>query len=336
MEPNQKLDPGTYRETPNTTQKLNSSGLSPRNLIRTMKGDVAEAIKKQNETSVSIAIAEREKVEQARTKAFVSTQEQEKTTPTAPKRLGRVFIVVAFVLFIAIAIIVYLFILPKLKTVPVPAISIPTFGKPSNTAALVPTLPRVEPLAPSILPTQTEKRFNITKETPAKIFSVINTERGQGAPSLSIKNFYFAEEGTSSPSAISANRFLGFANIQTPEIITRSLEKPFMVGFFGEANGGTTPFMVFKVSGYDTGLAGMLEWEAGLPHLFETVFGSHAETTGVTPTKFHDAVISGRDARLLEILPGSGIAYAFANTNTIVISESTTSLAELLLLAEKN
>lgn len=336
MEPNQKLDTTGDKETPNTPQQLNNNETSPRNLIRTMKGDVAEAIKKQNETSVSIALAEKKKIEQVRAKASANAHEQGEVALTAPKRLGRVFIVVTLVLFIVIATVTYLFILPKLKTVLPTTISIPIFGKLSNTATVAPTTPTVKPLTSSIIPAQTEKHFNITKETPVKISSMISTERGQGTPSLSIKNIYFTEEGTSSPSVISASRFLSFTNIKTPEIITRSIEKPFMVGFFGEANGGTTPFIILKVSGYDTGLAGMLEWEAGLPHLFEVVFGSHPEATGGAPIKFHDVVISGKDARSAEIAPGFTIAYVFANTNTIVISESTTSLAALLPLAAKN
>lgn len=324
-------EPGIYQGVPESVAQKKNDAVSAPRIMRTMKNDAAEAIKKQNETSVSIAIAEEKKRTQARAEAVLAKQIEDEMMHPAPKRVGRAVVVLGLALVVISAVLAYLYLLPKLKNAAVLVPSARSLNKPAS-VTLAPAEQPAEPLAPSLIPAQYEKRFNTAKESPAQAFAAIATEREKGTPATSIKNFYFAEEGSSGSVAISADRFLGFANIQAPEILVRSLEKPFMAGFIGESNGGATPFLVFKVSGYDTSLAGMLEGEQGLPHLFDVVFGTHYKTTSAPVVKFHDAVIAGKDARVLELPQSVVIAYAFASQSTIVIAESTTALEALLPL----
>lgn len=333
--PHNKLEPGVFQGTPASAQKPKDDTPSAPRIIRTMKNDAAEAIKRQNETSVSIALAEEKKVARARAEAALAKQAQGETTGPAPKRIGRFFIVTGMALVIVAAILAYLFILPKLKDVSVITPSVPSSSKPVDTAPMT-TAPKLAPIASSLVPAQTEKRFNITKETPSQIFTAIAKERRQGNSAGSIKNFYFTEEVGSDSTVIPASRLLSFANISAPEILTRSLEKSFMAGFFGEADGGATPFLIFKVSSYDTGLAGMLEWEANLPSSFDTIFGTSVDSGVLSKTKFRDITVLGKDARIIDTALGDTIAYAFTNQNTIVIAGSKTALEALIPIAGKN
>lgn len=323
--------PNVPQGTPDASVSKIEVLYSPR-LIRTMKSDAAEAIKKQNETSVSIAMAEDRKRAQEAAKEIPA---QGTVVAVAPKRIGRIFIIGGIVLVGTAAVLAYIFVLPQLKNITIPSAPVSFFAKPTEPTPLL-VAPKVRQITSSLVPAQSEKHFNITKEASAQVLAGIATERGLGNLASSIKLLSFTEESASGPAEISAARFISFTNIQAPEIITRSLEKPFMVGFFGETNGGATPFLVLKVSRDDTGLAGMLEWESGLPRLFDTLFGTHLVDSLPSNLKFQDIVVSGKDARILEIGPGSTVAYAFANSNTLVIAESKTALEALLLLAAKN
>lgn len=308
----------------------NSTDQGPRHsprIIHTMQSDSGEAIKQQNETSVSIAIAEEKKI--ARERALAQTTREEEP-PVAQKRIGRVFIVVITILTIVVLVAAFVFVAPMLKNTPIPAGPAPIIDN-----VTVPSIPKAEPLASSLIQAQSENRFDISVSSQAQVFAATATELGKGTPSASVKNLYFTEGAGPAATAISTARFLGFANIRAPEIIVRSFEKNFMLGFYGESNGGAAPFVILKISDYNTGLAGMLEWEAELPSLFDTIFGTHIAPQTAPGSKFSDFVVSGKDARVLELMSGASVAYAFANPQTIIVTTSRTSLEALLVLAAK-
>ncbi len=327
--PQPKLEPGVYQGNPEAVREK-TEGSFPLRPIRTMKNDMAEAIKQQNETSVSIAIAEEKKKAEARAAAQAASQTQTEDTTPAPKRIGRIVVVIIVLLLVALLGVAYVFLLPKLSSIQLPKIPLPSFEKPSNTS-VAPSAPAAEPLAQSIIPAQSEKRFNISAETLSQTTSAITLERGKGNPSRSIKNLYFTETEGDISAEISSSRLFSFANAQAPDILTRSLEKQFMTGFFGEENGGVTPFLILKVSDHDMGLAGMLEWEPQISKFFDTIFGTNAEA--LPGTKFKDIIVLEKNARLFETASGAKIVYSFANQNTIVIAGSRSALEALMALA---
>lgn len=326
--PNKKLEPGVYQGTP---ESPNQKKVPSQRAVRTMQNDAEEAIKTQHESAVSIALAEEKKRVELQAKLAVDKQIQNEMTGRTQKRVGRVFIVIIFTLIIIAVALAFIFVLPKIKNITIPTTT-PAISEPTKTTVPVQEAPKAEPLAPSLIHAQSEKRFNIANETPEKIFAEISNERRNGISASAVKNFYIYENGVES--AITASRFFSFVNISVPEIFIRSLEKDFMVGFFGESNGGTAPFIILRVSDHDIGLSGMLEWENDLPRFFDTIFGTNI-VNGVTRMKFNDISIDKHDARYLSVVFGNTVAYAFVNENTIVISSSITSLKELLVLAGK-
>lgn len=304
------------------------------NVIRTMKMDASEAAKTQNETLVSMALAEEKKKAAQRTEAAT----KEVSVAPAPKPIGRVIIILGLIVLIVGVGVAIKFALPALQTVKIPSVSLPTFGAPETAqpTGVAPASPTT-PLARSLILAQSEKRFIINKETPEHLFALVAVERTAGVTPGNIRNLYFAEE-TSAPesgtntASVSANRLLLLANTSVPPILARSLETSFMAGLYGEEGSQATPFLVFKVSSYDTGLAGMLAWEKGLPRFFDTLFGTKFITSASATLKFRDTVISGRDTRTLEGLPSGSISYTFANPTTIVIAGSQSALNALVPL----
>jgi len=330
------LEPGVYQGTPESFASKKTE--LPR-LIRTMKTDIAEAIKNQNETSVSIAIAEEKKRrEKAQIDALAVKQPGDASVPPAPKPVGRIIVVIMVILVIIALGLTYVFVLPRLGAIKLPSISLPslpTFSTPADTPTNGSVKPSTE-LAPSLIPAQSEKRLDITSQTRTQIFAEVSAETKGQVPAGSIKNLYITEGGPDVSAAISSNRLLIFAGVSVPEILTRSLEKPFMVGFWGEVSGTPTPFIILKVSSKETGLAGMLDWESNLPRFFDTVFGTNIAGVATSTVKFRDIVVLGKDARTFGLSGDSTLVYTFVNQNTIVIAGSRAALEALIPLAVKN
>lgn len=326
----------------------------PVNLIRTMKSDAETAIKNQNETAVSIALAEQKKREEAQravlaveaAKIAAQTQKTPPQTPgspmspaplpKAPKKIGRFVFLLTVLMILSVLGMAYLFLLPQLGRVKLPSVSLPSFPKESKLLSTsTPVVPkRDEVVASSTSATPSEKRFNIAGATLAQITSMVASEKSKGTLAGSLKNLIFTEgEGAT---IISASRLLSFTNAQAPDMLMRSLDNKITVGFFGETNGGATPFIILKVTAHDTSLAGMLDWENSLPLYFDTFFGTTIKKDPRSLLKFHDLVILKKDTRVLDVPFGGTLGYAFANQNTIVIAGSRTALEALLPLAEKN
>lgn len=330
--PHKKLEPGVFQGRPDLPE---SEKVAPTRLIRTMKLDMAEAVKKQNETVVSIAIAEEKKkaVERAESRMKETSNGN---TPPAPKPHGRIIIVTVALLIITALGLAYVFVLPKFGGVKLPDISILSFPSFNNRGTTETTSTTTEPvisLTPSLIPAQYEKIFNISNYSHEKVAFEIADEIKQGVSAGLIKNLHFEESIGSETKAIYANRFFSFFNFFAPEILTRSLGNAFMVGIWGEEDWGATPFMILKVSGYDTGFAGMLDWEKDLPLAFDTLFGTNINTELKSKIKFRDFVVLDRDARIIETSSGKTISYVFANENTIVVAGSIKALTALVLVA---
>lgn len=308
------------------------------NTIRTMKMDAALAVKTQNETLVSMTLAEEKKKAARREEIAAKEASTAPGVKPAPKPIGRVVLVLGLIIVVAGVGFAIKLALPTLRTINLPSISLPSFGTPTpDQPTKTPGVTTPTTLAPSLIRAQSEKRFTLNKETPEHLFSMVAVERTAGVTPGSIRNLYFAEESTNTDgrtttSSISPNKLLLLADTSTPAILARSLETPFMVGLYGEEGSQATPFIVFKVSGYDTGLAGMLAWEKDLPHFFDTVFGTKFLVGQTASVKFHNTAISGRDVRALEGLPAGSIFYTFANQNTIIITGSRNTLEALLPL----
>lgn len=322
----QKLEPGVFQGAPEQQKPKFTPVSSPRP-IRTMKNDAEEIALVQKETAISIALAEEKKHERERADTLALQKEQPAITVVAPKKRARIFVIIGLFLIIAILVLAYIFVLPRIKNIDLPTIKLPSFTSNSGTP-VEPATPGVSPLALSLIPSQSEKRFAINTDTLEQVASAISSEQNQAGISGSIKNLYFTKDTTVN---ISSSELLQFIKVQPPNIIERSLGAPFMVGLFTDDAGRATPFYVFKISAYDNGIAGMLEWEPVLMDLFGALF-TNATSGTATNAKFYDITILGKDSRTIDNQSMS-IAYTFADPNTIIIAGSRTALENLLRLA---
>lgn len=327
-----KFKPGVYQGTPDLISNSKTNNVGAPRLLRTMKTDMAEAIKNQNETLVSIKISEEKKRSASLAQARETSSTDTVTLPSAPRPIGRIIVILVILIIVSIAVLAYVFVLPKLGGIKLPKFTIPSYSVTPSQPNKQTNQQAVKPLFPSLIPSQNEHRINITKVTPDEVSNEISAEINQGSASGAIKNIYLEEATGATSAEISANRFLTFTGNTIPETLSRSLEKKFMVGLFGETSGKATPFIILEVSDHNTALAGTLEWEQNLPSFFKTVFGT--KISGSTKVKFLDIIISGKDSRALDSPFINTIIYAFADKNTIVISGTRTALEALLPIAE--
>lgn len=307
-------------------------------VLHTMRTDIAHAIKEQNESLVSIAIAEEKKLAEERAKKAAAQEVAETAraaAPAAPRR-GRLFIVIGLFLGLGALALGTYFIIPKLSSFSVPSIPffLPSFGIPPGEETGAPSIPVMRQLAPSLLRAQSEKRIEAVGEAN-DIFSRIYAERAEPLDRGAIKNIYLferetTENGIGEERGLSAPQFLALTGVRVAEPLARALEEDTMIGLWGGEE--PVPFIVLTVSRYETALAGMFDEERELPGLFDAVFGASVAGSVLGGPVFRDIVVEGRDARIAEVA-GRTIAYAFADEKTIIMVNSKEALTALVRIA---
>jgi hypothetical protein len=105
-----------------------------------------------------------------------------------------------------------------------------------------------------------------------------------------------------------------------------------MVGTYTYDTNGV--FVILKNTFFQNAFSGMLEWENNMRNdLLPLIKASYPEETAVSTNgdRFEDLVVSNIDVRAIKNSTGKVIlAYAFADTNTIIIATSTDTLKYLL------
>ncbi len=136
-----------------------------------------------------------------------------------------------------------------------------------------------------------------------------------------------------------AETIVGILALQAPGSFTRSIKQI----TFGSSGKGE-PFIVIKATSFDIGFAGMLNWEkmmsADLAPLFGTpvteTFDPQARTaSGSHEAFFKDVIASNKNARVLLDENGKDrIVYTFTDQNTILLTTTRDTLAELIGLVQ--
>ncbi|MCA9360936.1 hypothetical protein KC845_00085 [Candidatus Kaiserbacteria bacterium] len=132
----------------------------------------------------------------------------------------------------------------------------------------------------------------------------------------------------------SASTILQFFDGRIPGSFARSITD---LTFGSDATG--QPFMVIKVSQFDTAFAGMLAWESNMSADLSPLFGSPVSSTldpqarttnSLRQAFFVDSIIANRSSRVLyDELGLARIIYTFVNQQTILIGTNSTSITQI-------
>lgn len=297
--------------------------------IRTMQNDAEGAVRSKNESLVTIALEEeRKRIAEQQAHDKNKALEEPRVSGPAPRPLNRIVIVAVLIFIILALVLSYRLLAPKLLLLTQSANKPLVLDSTSTKNNLFVTI------SPSLIPATSEKHISIDEKSFQDTLASIAKERTVSLTQGSIENIYLTENittetGSLKASAVSANKFFSLITTTAPDILMRSLEDQFMVGFLGEANNTVTPFIILKISSYDTGIAGMLAWEDTLPDFFDILFGTKINATIINNSSFHNTLTPGSTTRFIGETDGLKIVYTFVNSSIIIITTSENALEKI-------
>lgn len=275
--------------SPNPESKLRS--------VRTFQADVAESIKHNKTSVVSVVLAE-----QARRQKLADL-----SSPKSKKNIA----------FIAISLIL----------LSVGGISIYLFYKKSSEPAVVEVAKKI----PSLVLAENLKPISVTGLSSEMLAKTISTEVNTANNKLdTIENVYFFEGDGKEAVPISFQRLLFFLDNRMPPQLLRSLNKGFMFGI--HTYNGNHPFLLLQTNFYENTFAGMLVWEQYMARDLFPIFGIvKKQDSQVFLRNFEDRTIKNRDARILKDDNGDILMfYVFKDKNTLIITNSEFTMDEVM------
>ena len=282
--------------------------------IRTYRNDIAETVKKQDQSLVKIAIQERKKISEIKTeKPFVASEVKQIPNPIKTTRK---------VLFVSIGVVIVLFsggaLLYQLN----------------SSRGLSNTKNNGNVLSRAIIKQDKEAYISLSKKDAVKLASMISRELKETSGIDSIKNIYITDNTDNVSNSdvfaggntISAGKLFSVWKNNTPSLLKRALSDRFMVGIYSSSLGINAPFLVLNTRSYERAFAGMFAWEKTIVGDFYGLFGISKNEIGV----FRDGIIDGKDVRITKDDRGKIIlVYSFVNKNTIIITANRDAFSEI-------
>jgi hypothetical protein len=305
MDPEEKED--NSKKFENVIDALHNKSKLPS--LRTYQGDMAEFIKEKNESTISIALKEKEKKDEEK-------KEEEFSLPkkSASKKEGfqiNLTIIILSLLLIGGGVLASFYIFQFLKEEPVNEVVLKEEIIPYNNSI---TLANV---------TSADLGSELGKLSPANGISVIKISGIDGLPIQKAKDFF------------------AFLKISLPPALERTLKDQYLVGVISQ-NKENSYFVVITVNDFGKSFSSMLDWEASMVKDLsflnvETNMATIASTTATTtiPIKqesfiWKDIIIKNKDTRgLVNEKDKSKIAYTFLDKNTILITGNLSAIGEI-------
>jgi len=308
---NQKYSPS--KPTTPISQTPEASSNAPKSIVRTYKGDLATAIAVNHLSSINIAIAENQKMQE-------QIRAQEKMEPQVEAGDYSKSKVITFISII-------------LVVIGLVAIGYVYFtSTSSNNVAPVQELP-------SLITTEYKDELNTTNIVKNKFVSALSSRIND--TQIQVNNLYnpYITVGTSTGRRlVTASEFVTLMNWKMPDLIKRTLLPDFIVGMY--SFGENLPFVILKTSYFENAYAGMLQWEPDMEKDFQVIFrlpgyenvgGLAAELTPTTVKKFSDSVIVNKDVRIMrdekEVIM---LLYSIIDKETIIITVDDIAFKEII------
>ena len=266
--------------------------------IRTFQGDVAEALRKQEESLVSIQQAEHQK------KGFVPPTV---TTPEEIKGRKNLFFLVtgSFVLFVLGTIGAwYAYIEYGVKTAP------PSTNVPANRF--------ISADSESNLDLATTSRENFVGALTSAIENVSPGE---------LKHVFLKKAGAGGTLyPISTSEFFASLESRAPGSLVRAFSPIFMFGTLG-----SNPFLIIKLVSFDNAFAGMLAWEKNMVQDIGPVISRGVSLSGLVQNiSFTDVTDRNEDIRALMFEGQNVLLYSFFGNKMLIITKDIETLRTLI------
>lgn len=282
-----------------TTPQRPTPQIRPIKPIRTYEGDVAEVMSHKRTSTASIAIAESKKQQGTETLS----------NDKAPNHAGKktTMLLLGLLLLGGGAFGAYYL-----------------YSK----SALAPATPITEQpkSASSIVPQNSQVTITIDSQSPLATRKYLENEIRKTQAPNTIKEIVVATKNPMGTlTRVSAQDMVKAMDINTPDILTRSLTSNWMLGVYNDPDGVKSVFVVSTTNFFQNTFAGMLQWEQVMaddlrPYLFpSTVEGVSNEQVGARVS-----VVTNPLDNLNSILPRTGTTTATSSTSIKNTAAATT------------
>ena len=284
-----------FQATPKVTTP-ESAGIEHKDsrILKTLEGDVAESVRKRNESLARMALAE-----EARRQ-----HQQRETEYVSPLKRFSLYIVSFICIILGIGAIVGVQYVITKKQAPV--------NVPKDT---------------SVIPTNAVIPIDITGKTYAQATTLVRNNligtSSQNQATGILKRLTFTYQTTDQNKKtvvnnVTTGQFINSFFPNVPAQLGRAFDGSYILG--SESGASSTPFLILTTSTYDQAYAGLLDWENKMPTDLSSLFG--LDTTA-TSTIFIDGIFKNRDIRYLPDASGNPrLVYGFFDQKTLVITTS--------------
>lgn len=319
------------------TGPIDATWQNPLKEIRTYQGDIANAIKDQKESLVSMRMAEKARSDLLRTQS--STPE---ANPATKKRITSIVLFLCAILFLGAASVAGYY----------------AYGTYQKKTAV----PAVATRPNRFLPVATTSDIDTSSLSRDALISLLLGERGKSLSAGNIEQIELVKGVTDAAPLMTPAELMLTLGARPPGNLVRALDPLFMLGVLGQAapavslpeattttattTATTTPpeettpvlqsahqtVLLMKLDSYDNAYAGMLDWEKNMAEDILALFHSGDDPLGTSAdATWTDVTLKNKDARALKNLDGKTmLIYSFYNQNLLIITGSEDALKTII------
>lgn len=184
---------------------------------------------------------------------------------------------------------------------------------------------RRESAVESVVFTETSVEISTSGVADEEVRRQIELAAGQPLNRNAIRNIYF----TDASGIVPLSRFRRILGLPIPDALSRAAEEEFMFGVHQQGRSNWR-FLVLKTKFFELALAAMLGWEATMVEDIGPLLGITSPATVQRERSFKDKLVQNKDARLIKNSGGETlIFYAFLDNQTVVIARQEATYLEL-------
>jgi hypothetical protein len=297
---NESKPPVPLSET-NTESKTSENEPNQLKQIRTFQGDVAEALKSQRESLVSI-----QQTEHLRKKTLQSDTD-DSLEDTNKRKTFFLLLLGSFLLFILSAGGVWFGYSQFIKKS-----STPIATAPSN----------------RFVSSSQEVTINLRENTSRGNLIDILSGAASGSADGEIKHIIITKENTERNEnyLLPTDELLKILETKVPPNLARAFDPLFMFGTLGESR-----FLIIKLTSFENAFAGILTWEKDLKQDIGPLFSTAGLLRNLSPeTDFIDITDNNKDVRAITLGNQPILLYSFLDNNILIITDKIDTLRTLI------
>lgn len=258
----------------------------PLKQIRTFQGDVADALKKQKESLVSIQRVEHLKKDSRKTDGV--------SKEIFKKRLEFFYLLLGSFLLLTLGSWGGWYAYQEFKE------GAPTQAVPAN----------------RLIPINTEVVLDVTETSRG---SFVETLSGalENIADRETRHIVLRKVSVEEVGLLSTSEFLEILESQAPSNLVRAFDPIFMLGAYGQST-----FFIIKLTSFENAFAGMLAWEGNLGQDLGPLLGTRELSRNLSPEAvFVDITDQNKDIRALMVGEEPFLIYSFLDNNTLIITD---------------